>query len=513
MVVCPCLLVLPLGSEVGPYGLLYSTDRMSGYDSTPPLHPLQGPSSADRELSTLHPSTPHRPPMQDRRLSDTLAVGLAGSLAFQRGTVSRTARLLYEERHCHDSVTDDFHSGDAFPDERVGGEQKEILMKVLCLGGAGRICREAAFDLVEFSDFERITIGDCDEKAGQETVAWLDDDRVDFKRVDIFDREAAVKLLSEYDIVMDGTTISLNDLSTGCIADAGTHGINLNGFGEEYKYGEKFKANGKACVPGFGMTPGVTNMLAVHAAEQLDTVETVRVSHGAFRPVAFSSAITETTIVEYEPSHPARVVFEDGEFIQVPPFARPRDIELPAPYGTHPQYIIPHSETQTLAKYLANKGVRLIEVRGTWPPQNMRLIKTLYEWGFMRNDRVRVDGADVGIMNAIGDYLVQSPEGKTTDLYGYALHVEVIGRKNGSLVQHILTHTHPASDGSVEGWEQLRAYTRCVGIPMGIGVQLIASGQCMGTGALTPEEAFRPADIFAELEKRQIFIHEEISQL
>ena len=32
-------------------------------------------------------------------------------------------------------------------------------MKVLCLGGAGRICREATLDLVEFSDFERITVG------------------------------------------------------------------------------------------------------------------------------------------------------------------------------------------------------------------------------------------------------------------------------------------------------------------------------------------------------------------
>jgi saccharopine dehydrogenase-like NADP-dependent oxidoreductase len=39
-------------------------------------------------------------------------------------------------------------------------------MKVLCLGGAGKICREAAYDLVEFSDFQTITIGDYNEKAG-----------------------------------------------------------------------------------------------------------------------------------------------------------------------------------------------------------------------------------------------------------------------------------------------------------------------------------------------------------
>ena len=58
-------------------------------------------------------------------------------------------------------------------------------------------------------------------------------------------------------------------------------------------------------------------------------------------------------------------MYEDGEFKQVPPFARPREIELPEPYGKATQYIIPHSETITLAKALENKGVKLIETRGT----------------------------------------------------------------------------------------------------------------------------------------------------
>ncbi len=386
-------------------------------------------------------------------------------------------------------------------------------MKVLCLGGAGKICREAAFDLVEFSNFKKITIGDYDEKAGQEVLQWLNDPRVDFKKVDVRNKKETVKLMRRYDMVMDGTTISLNDQSTACIAEAGCHGINLNGFGEEYKYDQKFKKHGKTHVPGFGMTPGVTNMMVKCAADQMETVEIVRVSHGAFRPIAFSAAITETTTYEYDPNLPGRVVYEDGEFIQVPPFARPKEIELPEPYGRHTQYIIPHAETKTVAKYLADKGVKLIEVRGTWPPKNMQLMKALYEWGFMRNDKVKVGGVKVGIMDTIERYLMQAPEGKTTDLYGYALHVEVIGKKNGKKVQHILTHTHPKSDGSVKGWEKLRAYTRCVGIPMAIGAQMIASGKVNVRGVTIPELAFDPSEVFKELEKRRIFVHEKINEL
>lgn len=386
-------------------------------------------------------------------------------------------------------------------------------MKVLCLGGAGKICREAVYDLVSFSSFEKITIGDVDEQAGHEVLEWLGDSRVDFKKVDIRNRDESVRIMKEYDVVVDGTTISLNDISTACIAEAGCHGINLNGFGEEYKYDPLFKAQGKTHVPGFGMTPGITDMMVKCAADPMETVEIVRVSHGAFRPIAFSPSITETTTYEYDPLLPGRVVYENGEFIQVPPFARPREIALPKPFGTHPQYIIPHAETRTVAQYLAHKGVKLVEVRGTWPPKNMELIKALYDWGFMRNDKVKVGGVEVGILDAIGAYLMQAPEGKTTDLYGYALHVEVIGTREGQRVQHILTHTHPPSDGSVPGWEKLRAYTRCVAIPLSIGAQILASGKVKETGVVIPELAFHPSEVFQELEKRRIFIHQEINRL
>ncbi|MDR7314548.1 saccharopine dehydrogenase C-terminal domain-containing protein [Brevibacillus nitrificans] len=386
-------------------------------------------------------------------------------------------------------------------------------MKVFCLGGAGNICREAVLDLVQHSTFEQITIGDFNEEEGRKVVAWLGDPRVDFVHVNVRDHADTVEKLRGYDIVMDGTTITLNGLTTAAIAEAGCHGINLNGFGEEDASHEIFRKNGRTCLPGFGMTPGLTQMMAMHAANQLDEVDEVRVSHGSFRPIAFSKSITETTTYEYDPDLPGRVVYENGEFKQVPPFARSREIELPAPYGKTVQYIIPHAETKTLAQALSPKGVKLIEVRGTWPQKNMALVKALYDYGFLRNDKITVGETQIGILDCISQYLYNSNEGKETELYGYSLHVEVTGTREGRQVRHVLYHTHPASDGSVAGWEKLRAYTRNVGIPMAIATELIAKGEVNKTGVITPEEAFDPAVIFAELAKRQIVIHEEITEL
>jgi saccharopine dehydrogenase-like NADP-dependent oxidoreductase len=380
-------------------------------------------------------------------------------------------------------------------------------MKILCLGGAGRICREAILDLVQFSDFTQITVADTNEAEGRQVVAWLNDPRVDFVLADVRQHNETVALMRGYDVVMDGLTIALNGLSTACIAEADCHGINLNGFGEEDATDAVFKKHGRTCVPGFGMTPGTTQMMAMYAANQLDTVDTVRVSHGAYRPIAFSASITETTTYEYDPALPGRVVYENGQFVQVPPFARPREIELPPPYGSGTQYIIPHAETKTLARNLAHKGVRLIEVRGTWPQKNMQLIRALYDWGFLRNDKVRVNGRELGIVDAIGAYLMQVPEGRETELYGYALHVEVTGSREGKSYLHTLWHTHPASDGTILGWEKLRAYTRNVGIPMSIGAQMLGKGMVKETGVIAPEEAFEPQAVFDELKRREILVH------
>ena len=86
-------------------------------------------------------------------------------------------------------------------------------MDILCIGGAGRICREAVLDLVQFSDFRRITVADCDAAAAGEVAQWLDDPRVDTAVVDVNNREAIVDLMRHYDLAMDGLPISRNDQS------------------------------------------------------------------------------------------------------------------------------------------------------------------------------------------------------------------------------------------------------------------------------------------------------------
>ena len=97
-------------------------------------------------------------------------------------------------------------------------------MKVFCLGAAGRISRESVLDLVEHSNFDKITIGDYNVEEAEKVAQWLDDARVDVVKADVNDVAGTAKLMEGYDVVMVGTQITLNGKSTECIAKAGCHG-------------------------------------------------------------------------------------------------------------------------------------------------------------------------------------------------------------------------------------------------------------------------------------------------
>ena len=63
-------------------------------------------------------------------------------------------------------------------------------MKVFCLGAAGRISRESVLDLVQYSEFEKITIGDYNYEEALKVAQWLNDPRaVSYTHLDVYKRQ------------------------------------------------------------------------------------------------------------------------------------------------------------------------------------------------------------------------------------------------------------------------------------------------------------------------------------
>ena len=142
----------------------------------------------------------------------------------------------------------------------------------------------------------------------------------------------------------------------------------------------------------------------------------------------------------------------------------------------------------------------------------MQLVRALYEWGFLRNDPIRLNGVEFGIMQAIGAYLMQSRKagkpGSMAMLCTSRWRATVAERR-----RHTLWHTHPPSYGSVPDWAGLRAYTRNVAVPMSIGAQMLGKGLVKPPAFSRPRKHSIRRPCSLELAKRQILVHSRIEEL
>jgi len=98
--------------------------------------------------------------------------------------------------------------------------------------------------------------------------------------------------------------------------------------------------------------------------------------------------------------------------------------------------------------------------------------------------------------------LAALPASRENPVWAYGLVVEVSGRRNGRPHTMVLRNRHPPQ----EVWGGEAAYYRNIGVPLSIGVQMIARGEISVRGVVPPERAIPPERFFEELARRGIEI-------
>jgi saccharopine dehydrogenase-like NADP-dependent oxidoreductase len=77
-----------------------------------------------------------------------------------------------------------------------------------------------------------------------------------------------------------------------------------------------------------------------------------------------------------------------------------------------------------------------------------------------------------------------------------------LGKKDGRAVKHTYNVKHPLD------WHE-KAAGKMTGIPMSIGMQMLAKGEIKVKGVLPPEMAIEPIPFLAQLAKRGIEMSEQ----
>jgi len=378
-------------------------------------------------------------------------------------------------------------------------------MKVLSLGGAGAVCQHATRDLAEFSDFDQIVIGDYNVAAAEKLAVEIGDPRLQVLEVDAEDYDRLVKILGDFDLILNGLPYKYDLAVTKACVEVGVNGLDISTEETQWDYDVAAKEKGIVYIPGVGATPGITNAMARRGVDQLDEVDEIQINFAAFRCPAPAPGLLVTFLWEFDPKTEERTYYKDGQFHRVGPFSGLKKVNFPGPIGEQEVCYIPHPETRTLPGSLKAKAV---SVHGCFPPHAMRLGKALLESGLYSEEPITVKGVQVTPFEMMYELLLQLPESKQTPLWAYGLVVEVYGKRDGRDVKITYWNRHPPQ----EEWGGPAAYYKNIAIPLSVGAQMIARGDVKVRGVVPPDTAIDPAIFFSELRKRGIEIHERVEE-
>jgi saccharopine dehydrogenase-like NADP-dependent oxidoreductase len=380
-------------------------------------------------------------------------------------------------------------------------------MKAVILGAVGAMGTHTSPELIGSDRFDQVMIVDVDlAKARQMAATWgLPPEAA--VALDASDEAALRQSMADRPAVVVNAlpkAFTLN-VARAAIATTNVRVIDLSSLSPELRaLDEAAGAAGVTYVAGCGSSSGLTNMMAKHGARQMEEIESIEISFASFRSIALSPASIHGVFWEFGPES-VRGYVADGAYVRVPLWAESKEIEFPNPYGRLPVHIVPHSEPNTLSR---NLGAKRVVVRGSFTPKVMRLMRSLIEYGFFESEPVMINNSPTSRRELIWQYLAQAPEANQEPVWGYALHVEVIGMVSGQRLRRTLWTTHPSSEKP--GWSGSAAWAKCVALPLVAGSLLLADGNYTDTGIDAPE-AFLPGPPFlAELQRRDLWVHEAV---
>ncbi len=367
------------------------------------------------------------------------------------------------------------------------------MSRILVLGGSGEMGSGAVADLVRRTDHE-VTVGDIRPAAATALLHGLGaPERV--VRVDVDDAASLRAALADADVVLNATYMRHNVPVTDAAIAAGVHLVDLGSYYTEtiqqLERHDAAVAAGCRIVPGCGVAPGLTNVLARLGADQLERVDAIRIYSYISHPLWTSPGIVVT---RFDASVGTSVVRIGGRLVERPSFSDEEPFTFPAPYGEQEVHLVPHPEPATLPRYI---DVDDVVFKVGYPADETRRIRVLLELGFDRDEPFELDGLAVSPRRFAAAYIGSRGIGPA-DRSANVKQVRVEGARDGRPVTLVY-------DFAVEEVGR-SASSAITGTVAAIAADLVARGGPVGVHP--PEGAFDPRSFVEALAARRLTVDE-----
>jgi saccharopine dehydrogenase (NAD+, L-lysine forming) len=338
----------------------------------------------------------------------------------------------------------------------------------------------------------------------QRVAASLPESRAKGLGLDAGDAAAVASFVNGADVLVNATIPRFNAPLMTAAREGHVAYIDLaSASSDPFVDDAKWKAAGVPAIIGMGEDPGLSNVFARYGADQVDTVDAIRIRDGdtASSPeFPFICLFSPETFIG-ETLNSSRI-WKNGAYTTVPPFGGFENYSFPLPVGPQPVYEVDHEEVDTLPRFIG-KGVQYVDFKLALDDRTVRILQTFQDLQIFGNDRPDLVAARKAILSVIP---------KPADLVGKvdgsaALVVEVDGRKDGAphrlRLSTGISHPDAASKYGTTGTAYL------TGTGGAVGALLLATGRIKEPGMHSPETR-DPAPFLPLLSERGIALREEL---
>ncbi|HEX5448532.1 MAG TPA: saccharopine dehydrogenase C-terminal domain-containing protein [Gaiellaceae bacterium] len=377
-------------------------------------------------------------------------------------------------------------------------------MRVVVVG-AGGVGAAAAAIAARRSFVERLVLADVDLERAQRAAAV--DDRFSGVQVDASDASAVAELVraERADAVLNACDPRFNLPLLAAALDAGVTyldmAMTLSSPGtllgqEQLDQDARWREAETLCLAGIGVEPGLADVFARHAADELfSEIDEIGVRDGANLVVDgydFAPTFSIWTTIEECLNRPLVWERERGWFT-TEPFSEPEVFDFPEGIGPLECVNVEHEEVVLVPRWIDCKRVTFKYGLGE---EFIDVLKTLHKLGLDSTEPVRVRGVDVAPRDMVAAALPNPAElgdrmrGKTC-AGTYVTGIGKDGNPRRTYLYHVVDNEQAMRDYGHQAVVLQTAFNPIVAL------ELLDAGAWSGVGVLGPE-AF-PASPFLEL--------------
>ncbi len=361
-------------------------------------------------------------------------------------------------------------------------------MRIVVLGGAGDMGAETVRDLIHYSKATDIVIADKNVRAAERLIESMEThNKVRIREIDATSHDDLVRVMHGSSAVA-GALGPFYRFERPIIEAAIEAGVNYVSICDDHdaveaalELDEEARQKGRRILTGMGWTPGLSNLLARRAYEELDEVKAINIYWSA------SAADSEGLAVILHTMHifTGKVTsFQDGHFISIKAGSGKELVEFPPPMELVNTFHLGHPEPVTIPRYF--KGVEEVTLKGGLAENYLNFLSRLVS--ALGLTQVQFTKHLTGhILKAALPIL---PKKKNRN--ASAIRVDVKGKRGGVDVNLSYAVT-----------DKMR---RLTGLPLSIGAMMMANNKINRFGVFGPEadNAIDSKEFLKELQIRDI---------